>query len=650
MHAQPRACRGSSRKNPQFRTPHLRVLPLAAACALLPSLAFAEPEAATDLDEVVVTATRTQVPLIDSLFPAEVIDREEIERSQARDLPDLLRGRAGVDIGNSGGPGKVTSVFMRGSGSGHVLVLVDGIRIGPATNGATAFQDLPVEQIDRVEIVRGPRSSLYGSEAIGGVIQIFTRRDQGKFTPRFRVGVGSHNLREASAGFGGGSERGWYGADVAYSRTDGINACRGSATLFAGCFADEPDRDGNRNRSLNLRGGLKLGDTFTLEGHALRAEADTEFDGSSFAGNFAKNVQQVAGAKLGWTPSERVSVNLQAGRSYDKADSFFEQSGAARTHVSTFDTRRDTASLQADFTLSTHHLISAGADWQNDKITSTADYAETERDNTGVFAEYQGNFGAHQLQLSVRNDDNEQFGNHTTGGIGWGMKFGDGFRLSANYATGFKAPTFNDLYFPGSASPDLDPETSKTLNIGIGQHTELLSWTFNLYESRFDDLIVFVFPPPNYIGQGYNVDKARVRGAELTFDTTIAGWDVSTQWSFISPRNRSRRNPDGTPDADYGNLLARRARNIGRIDLDRAFGDFRFGVTVAGASHRYDDPANTKRLGGYGTTDLRLEYAFSPAWTLQARASNVFDKRYETVDWYNQPGREYGLSLRYQPR
>ncbi|WP_242112870.1 TonB-dependent vitamin B12 receptor [Luteimonas aquatica] len=631
--------------------------PLAAACALLLSpAAFAAgnpaADAAIDLDEVVVTGTRTEVPLIDSLFPAEVIDREEIERSQARDLPDLLRGRAGVDIGNSGGAGKVTSVFLRGSGSGHVLVLVDGVRMGAATNGAMAFQDLPVEQIDRIEIVRGPRSSLYGSEAIGGVIQIFTRRDQGKFTPHFRLGAGSHNLREASAGFGGGGARGWYGADVAYSRTDGIDACRGSAALFAGCFADEPDRDGNRNRSLNLRGGLNIGETLGLEAHALRAEADTEFDGSPFAGNFARNVQQVVGGKLAWKPSERLAVNLQAGRSDDKADSYFQAPGAARTHVSTFDTRRDTASLQGDFTLAENHLLTAGLDWQNDRITSTADYAETERDNTGVFAEYQGSFGAHQLQLSVRNDDNEQFGNHTTGGLGWGMKFGDGFRLSANYATGFKAPTFNDLYFPGSASPDLDPETSKTLNLGIGQHTELLSWTFNVYESRFDDLIVFVYPPPLYVGQGYNVDKARVRGAELTFATTVFGWDLSTQWSLTSPRNRSRRNPDGTPDADYGNLLARRARNTGRIDLDRAFGDFRVGVTVAGASYRYDNPANTvaSRLHGYATADLRLEYALSPAWTLQARASNVFDKRYETVQWYNQPGREYGISVRYRPQ
>ena len=410
---------------------HLRSLAFAIALAL-PAIASAQ--SATDLEQVVVTATRTESSIADSLFPVQVIERDEIERSQARSLPDLLRGRAGIDVGNQGGNGKISTLFLRGTESDQVLVLVDGVRIGSATAGLVSFQDIPVEQIDRIEIVRGPRSSLYGSEAVGGVIQVFTRHDQGAFAPRFRIGIGSHNLREASVGIGGSGERGWYGADFAWQRTDGIDACRGTAGDAndpydgAGCYVDEPDRDGYRNASLNLRGGIDLGETVKLEAHALRAEAFNEFDGSTYGGNEADNVQQALSTKLAWTPSQRIKVTAQVGRALDESDSYYADALAGtRDFVGTFDTRRDTASVQGDFSFGEKQLISVGGDWQQDDITSTTAFDADSRDNTGVFVEYQGTFGTQQLQASVRNDDNQQFGNHATGSLGWGMAL-DGFR------------------------------------------------------------------------------------------------------------------------------------------------------------------------------------------------------------------------------
>ena len=618
-----------------------RFLSFAIALAL-PAAASAQ--SATDLDQVVVTATRTETPVADSLFPVQVIDRDEIERSQARNLPDLLRGRAGIDFGNQGGAGKISTLFLRGTESDQVLVLVDGVRMGSVSAGLFSFQDLPVDQIDHIEIVRGPRSSLYGSEAVGGVIQIFTRRDEGAFTPRFRVGTGSNDLREASAGIGGSGVRGWFGADVAWQRTDGINACRGRGPdpsipfdFGAGCFVDEPDRDGYRNASLGLRGGTDLGETLKLEAHALRAEAFNEFDGSVFGGNEADNVQQALSAKLAWTPSRSVALTAQVGRSDDDSDNTFNDHAGTRTHVGHFDTYRYTASLQGDFSLAEGQSLSAGADWQRDRIDSDTAFDVTGRDNTGVYLEYLGAFGAHRLQASVRNDDNEQFGSHATGSLGWGMDFGDGFKLTASVGTAFKAPTFNDLYYPFFGNPGLKPETSRSANIGISRRARDWSWTLDAYETRIDDLISYdssIFLPNN-------IDKARIRGVEFTVDATVGGWDLGAQLSHADPRSES-----GSTD---GNLLARRARNTGRIDLDRAFGAFRFGATLNASGARYDDAANSVRLGGFATTDLRFEYAFDKDWTLQARASNVFDRHYETVAWYNQPGREFGLSLRYAP-
>lgn len=593
--------------------------------------------AATDLDTVLVTASRSQERLADSLVPAQVIEREEIERSQARDLIELLRGRAGIDVGNTGGRGKLSSLYIRGTESDHVLVLVDGVKMNSATAGMPAFQDLPLAQIERIEIIRGPRSSLYGSEAIGGVIQVFTRDGGAPGLSRHaRVGAGSHGAREASAGFGYRGKRGWIGVDGAYDATDGINACRGSGALFQGCFADEPDEDGYRNTSLNLRGGMRLGDALVLDGRFLQADGENEFDGSWT--NRSRVRQRIAGARLQHAPEQgRVTTTLALARNVDRSDDFHDDEPRA-----SFQTRRDSASLQADVQLADAHLLSLGVDHLEDRVDSTTAYAVSGRANTGVFAAYGGRVGRQRVQASLRHDDNEQFGSHVTGGLGWGLDAGNGLRLTASLGTGFKAPTFNDLYYPGSESPGLRPEESVSLNLGLARSTAGHHWALDVYESRIDDLIVFVYPPPDYRGVGSNVDQARVRGAEFSFGTTLAGIDVALELSHADPRDRSH-------GANHGHVLARRARTTGRIDLDRDFGPLRAGITVKGAGARYDDPANIVRLGGHATADLRLEYAPHPDWTLLARASNVFDREYETVAWYYQPGREFHLALRWRP-
>ncbi len=611
-------------------------LSLALALAL-PGLASAE-QAPTELDDVVVTATRTPVSIADSVVPVQVIDREQIDRSQAASLLDLLRGRAGLDFVNQGGAGKITSLFMRGSASSQVLVLVDGVRIGAASSGMPALQDLPIDQIERVEIVRGPRSSLYGSEAIGGVIQIFTRAAGQGLQQNLALTAGSHNLRQASAGFSNRGERGWVSAQGAWQKTDGINACNGSATLFQGCYVDEPDRDGYRNASLNVRGGYALSETLDVEGHMLDAASRNQYDGSIYSGNEADNQQRVYGGKLRWAPGDAFRLSAQIGRNDDQADSYYVQAGT-RSFVSTFDTRRDTASVQGDFLFAEGQQLSVGGDWQKDQVTSTTAYSIDNRDNTGVFAEYQGRFGAHSLQASVRNDDNEQFGNHTTGSLGYGLALGHGLRLTASAGTGFKAPTFNDLYYPWSSNPALKPEESTSVNVGIAQYGEGWNWTFNAYESRIDQLIALdsTYTP-------YNIAKARIRGAELTGFASLAGFDINAQASFTDPRDHTRG------AASHDNWLPRRARSSARLDVDRGFGPLRVGVTASATGHRFDNAANTLRLAGYGTVDLRVEYALNEAWSLQARAANVFDRAYETVAWYNQPGREYQLTLRYRSR
>lgn len=617
--------------------PRLRLL--AVACALLAPLpALAGEAEAEALDRVVVTATRTALTTDAALAPVEVIDRPALERSQARSVAELLRGRAGVDIANQGGPGKLTTVFLRGSESDHVLVLIDGVRVGSATSGLAAFQDLPLQAVDRIEIVRGPRSSLYGSDAIGGVIQIFTRRDAGAPSARMTLGAGSHGLREIAVGAGGSGERGWVGVDLGWTRTDGIDACDGIGfPVFAGCFTTEPDRDGYDRLNASVRGGLRLGEAVQLDAQLLQVQAENEYDGSFV--NRSEVRQQVLGAQLRWDAGERVDVSVGIGRNRDASDNFLDTPGAGTAANGFFDTRRDSAHAQADIALAEGQLLTVGADWLYDTARSDTDFDATSRRNVAGFAQYQGRLGArHDLQIALRRDDNEQFGGETTGTAAWGFAFADGWRATASYGTAFKAPSFNELYFPFFGNPDLRPERSKTWEAGVAWRTEAVELRVDAFSTEVDDLIAFdaaLFLPNN-------IETARLRGAELGAQASLAGWELAGSASWLDAENR-------TDGVNRGNALPRRAPRKARLDVDRRFGAFGLGLTAVAQSARYDDIANTRRLPGYATLDLRLDYAFSPDWTLQALIGNALDREYETAAYYNQEGRTYGLRLRYAP-
>lgn len=592
---------------------------------------FAAPVCAESLPEftgetLIVTPTRTGQTLDRTLAPIEVIRREEIERLQAGSLIELLSGRTGITLANSGGAGKQTSLFLRGGNSNHVLVLIDGIKIGSATSGQAAIQDIPVERIERIEIVRGPRSSLYGSEAIGGVIQIFTRKGGGDTRASMSASYGSHDTVRLDTRLAGGGDRAWFDVGLGYTDTNGINACRGAA---AGCFADEPDRDGYENRNVALRGGYRFGSA-TIDVNFLRAEGENEFDGGIFSGNEGETVQQVAGATLRLSLSPRWNLNASAGRSLDKSDNFF-----AGTFVSTFDTRRDSFSLQQDFAVTEGHRVTLGADRQNDRLDTTVAFARTRRHVTGFYAQYQGEFSGHGLQLALRNDDNSQFGNHVTGNAAWGYALPGGFTLGLGYGTAFSAPTFNQLYFPGGESPGLEPEKSRSIEASLARQLPGGRWQLTAFRNRINQLITG-FP-------AVNIGEARIVGLELAADARFDDWTLAAGLTLQEPETRSGTN--------RGNTLPRRASESLRVDLDRRLSSaWRLGATLRAEGKRYDDAANTVRLHGYGLVDLRADYQPAPGWRIAARIENLFDREYETVHFFNQPGRTAFVTLGYQPR
>jgi vitamin B12 transporter len=603
------------------------------AALLLGSSVFAA-QAQTNPDTLLVTATRTAQTADQALASVTVITREEIERKQAQTVAELLRQTPGGVLVNNGGRGKATSVFLRGTNSDHVLVLIDGIKAGSATSGAVAFQDMSLEQVERIEIVRGPRSSLYGSEAIGGVIQIFTRKGAEGFKPRFSVGAGSDDSREVNLGASGGNSAGWYNLSVSDYSTDGFDAQEDA----------EFDDDGYDNRSYALRGGYRFSTQVEAELFWTRNEGDTEYDG--FQNETASRIETIGGV-VRLNPTAAWEVEMRVGRSLDKSSNY--KDGVWK---SDFDTERDTVSFQSNHHLNESSILTLGVDYQDDQIFVDdiygTEYKVTSRDNTGVFGLYQLYVGKHDLAFSLRHDDNEQFGGQNTGSIAWGMELQRNLRLTASYGTAFKAPTFNDLYYPWGGDDSLQPEESETFEVGLSGISRGVNWSASLYQTDIEHLIVWKADSP-YTSVPTNVDEARIRGLELAASTRISGWELSASLDLTDPKNLAKDLLPAQKD-----LLLRRPRKTFQFNADRDFGAYSLGGSLRAVGARNDEIgwAETRenvRLGGYTTVDLRGSYALSNDWSLKAKVDNLLDEDYQTAYGYNQPDRTYWLSLHYAP-
>jgi vitamin B12 transporter len=624
-----------------------RVAKLAVPC-LLTSPLYAE-ETIANLASVVVTATRTARTADASLAAVSVITREEIDRRKVTSVQEVLRGVPGVNLSNNGGLGKATSVFMRGTEAGHVLVLIDGLRVGSATLGTASFENLPIDQIERIEVVRGPRSSLYGSEAIGGVIQIFTRKGGGKLTPSFSAGGGSHGTYKLSAGMSGGGDRYWYNGNWSRLASDGFNSCNGDPVSLGGCGTIEPDRDGYSNDSGSLRLGYRFDNGTELEGNLLHAEGRNAFDQGEFDANFnpvenfrnySTFVQQAVGGKLKLRPTRNWLMTVQAGRSLDGLTSF----DTAVTR-SVFDTERVSTSWQNDFTLSTDTILTAGLDYYHDAVSSSVDFTTRSgridgRDNGAGFLQYQGTIHGLDLIAAYRHDSNSQFGGNDTGNISMGYTFNDYLRVTTSLGRAFKAPTFNDLYYPAYGNQNLVPEVSRTAEFGLSGKVSALQWALNGYYTEVSNMIIPAQIGPD-VYRAQNIGAAKILGWESTLSTELAGVKINATYSLLDPRNDGAENHD--------RLLPRRAPQMFRLDLDRRIGSFDIGTTVYGEGRRFDDLANSHRLGGYVTVDLRAGVLIAKHLQLEGRVSNLLDKDYETARLYNQDGRNFFISLRYVP-
>ncbi len=595
------------------------LVPVALMAAIPVSVHAQEPESSL----IVVTASRAEEKLADTLAPVTVVSREQIERLQSTDLQDLFLGLPGLTIASNGGPGKSTSLFIRGTESDHVLVLIDGIKVGSATSGSTPFEQIPIDQIERIEIVRGPRSSLYGSEAIGGVIQIFTRRGNGKgAVASFSAGRGTRGDSRLEAGLRGGIGRFWYGMGVSGRHTDGINVRPSVA---------EPDKDAYDNRAGSARLGYTFSDAAEISASYLLAHGKNDFD-SSFQ-NESETQTQVLGLHGRLRPLPAWTMNLSAGQSRDESDNFLN--GA---FTGNFDTQRNYLSLINEVSLAAGHRVAVGSDHQMDEVESRTAFAVNERDNTGVFAQYRAAIGRHDFQASVRSDDNEQFGRHQTGGLSYGLHFAADLRAGISYGTAFKAPTFNELYFPGYGNANLEPEEAENFEVSLSSQGGSLWWALNAFQTEIENMIAYdssIFAPAN-------IAQAQIRGVEAQFGTRWKSLRVASYLTWLKPE-------DNSGAANDGNTLPRRRERTGRVDIDYDWKRLSMGVTVFGASSGFDNLSNSSELPGYGLINLRAALQVMPDWQLQLEGRNVLDNSYETAATYATYGGSFMATIRYTP-
>ncbi|EMP54277.1 outer membrane receptor for transport of vitamin B [Marinobacter santoriniensis NKSG1] len=579
---------------------------LGVSLAFLPIPALAQSKAGTEgagLDPIVVTATLGPETVGESLSSVTVIDQDTIRRQQPAEFRDLLRAQPGINVVSDGSYGKTTSVFLRGAGSSGTVLLLDGIRLRSATAGIPPWQFLPTDLIDRVELVRGAKSSLYGADAVGGVVQAFTLTPSEGQRGWVDVAGGSHDTRSTSAGLAATEDNTSVLLGGLYSDTDGTNLRKGG------------DDRGYRNAA----GLAKVSHRFERGGGVgvtvLQSQGNTEFEGGD-----TDFMIRAAGLHLEAVASDYWRTRIQFSESRDEQETFGD-------YPSVYNTLSRSARWENTLTAGVHELV-LGSEISQDEVDGSDQFAENSRTNTAVFGQGRLNFGATNVTGSLRMDDNEAYGRNETGGIALGHELDRSHRVRLSYATSFRAPTFNDLYLVTpyySGNPDLRPEKGRMVEAGFSGRYQTWFWDVAVYQNEVRDLITYD-DDRNIMD---NVETARIQGVEWTSGYRTSQWDIQAALTYADAENR-----------DNNKRLPRRARKTARLDVDRLFDRWSMGATLVAEGNRYNDEDNRKLLPGYGTMDLRGTWQFLPGWSGQLKVANVFDRRYAASLGYDSTAME----------
>ncbi|MBM3117523.1 TonB-dependent receptor domain-containing protein [Jeongeupia naejangsanensis] len=598
----------------------LRCLPL----FLSAGFACAADVPSFDADPVIVTATRVASPRSSLSSDTTVISAKELQQAGSQSLGQVLSRVPGVEFARTGGLGQPASLYLRGANGNQTLVLLDGQRLAPGADGSSAFDTIPVSMIDRIEIVRGSASGLYGADAVGGVVQIFTKSGKGAPSGSVTVDAGSDRTFGGSANVGGTVGDTRFSVSVDAHNSDGFNLTKPTSMYY------EADRDGWQQRSSSASLSHFFGDNVEVGVRGSYVDTKADYDGGAYDQDPLSHRTQSTGAAFA-----NVKVN-------DWWQSNFLAGIGRDRYVTESSYPSNTATTQQQFQW-TNILQSGigqwlvGAEYLRESLDSSTDYDQTTRYNSSVQAGWQNDFGPHHLQANVRYDDNSQFGGKTTGGVGYAWRFVEGWQLFANAGTSFHVPSFVDLYYPSwpgfapASNPNLQPEEGKSVDGGVRWQSGVWKMDATAFYNRIDNLITL---DANYTPQ--NVNAARIRGLTLNGNGALGAFELGANVTWQDPENE-----------DTDKQLARRAKVYGGMTLAQTIGDWRWNANWQAAGRRYDDQANTKPLAGYGKLDLGLDYQIAKQWSAGAQLLNAFDRDYELARGYNNGGRMWFLNLRY---
>lgn len=595
----------------------------------------------------VTTPLRRASALERSTSSVTVIGEKDIEQSAAPDLQSLLKTYTGVTMVANGGQGASSGVSLRGFSSSQTLVLVNGVRMGSATSGTPNLSSIPLASIERIEIAKGGHSAQYGADAMGGIINIITKQggacENGKsYCGSWTTGVTHPWGGFASGNISGKAENGIeYGLGVSILGTQGYDFTT---------WPFESDRDGFLQGSVNLslakdvdwgrvymdgmytRGRNHYDDYNTGHGYDAAGTNNDSADTHNFSGRF--------GTRIDHSDDWFSTIDLTS--SLDKAKHF-----RASVDGDTFKTQRYGifASTQKAFnTDKTQQIIVAGGEFYREKINGSSvsgdAYDEAHRNLSALFAQYSIDYAGLLIDAGLRYDHNQQFGDKVTYNIGASYEVVQDFILRSSYATGFRAPTFNDLYYPYSGNPDLKAEKSGSFEIGLNwQASQQTSFDLALYQNDVKDQIAWAPDPVTNMWYPFNIQKARIRGVEATVGHQFNDeWAVKASIDLRDPINRS--------DANRGNYLPNRDRfkATGEISY-RPDEKLDLTARVLYGSSRYSDEANKNKLDSYITADFVALYAFDQQSQIKFSVENIFDKQYETAKGYRMPGRTMSLGF-----
>ncbi len=616
-------------KNRNLRAP-LAALPLAllatfshAQTAPAPSAsASAADHGGIDLPDTVVTATRLHTQADQLVSEVVLIDRSVIEASSARTLPELLARSAGLQISATGGAGKAASVFIRGTEARHAILLIDGVRYGSATLGQPTWNAVPLDMIERIEVLKGPASALYGSDGVGGVVHIITRQGREGFHPHAALTLGAKSHRQMSVGLSGGQPGVRYTLGFSQVREQGFSATRAEVPFGN----HHPDRDPWQQDALQASVTVDLPAGWRADAGVVYSDGLNHFDDG--LGRDTQTAQRSVVARMGLQAQllPNWHSELRWGQSTDSSNALVGAWLPGR-----FETRQQQWSWQNTFQTPLGSLL-AGLEQRQQKVDSSTAYTVRERDIDAVFVGLQGSQGPHSWQLNLRRDDNSQFGRSNTGFAGYGFHLNPAWRLHVAHGTSFVAPSFNQLYWPGFGNPALQPERGRNTDLGLSWRSAGHELKLVRFDNRIRGFISSTTLPQN-------VPQVRIDGWTLGYEGRLGAWSWRAGHDLLDPRDQSN-----------GRQLARRARQQSTLDLNYQQENWSVGGSLLRVGGRFDDAAQQRRLAAYTTLDLHAQYRLAQDWSMQLRLNNLGNAVYETAFGYKQPGRGLFMTLRWQPR